>query len=67
MRYIKKYNENSVSIFSQEVKNFFPDKIYLSTTDGDWELDKKDIMLNGDLIQMAYYHNTSKKSNDKND
>ena len=66
IRHIKKYNEitNSTSIFSQEIKNFFPDKIYLSTTDGDWELDKKDIMLNGDLIQMAYYHNPSKKSGD---
>jgi len=66
IRHIKKYNEitNSTEIFSQEIKNFFPDKIYLSTTDGDWELDKKDIMLNGDLIQMAYYHNPSKKSGD---
>ena len=62
-KHIKKYNEGT-SIFSQEVKKFFPDKIYLATTHGDWELDKKDIMLNGDLIQMAYYHNTSKKSND---
>ena len=66
IRHIKKYNEitNSTAIFSQDIKNFFPDKIYLSTTNGDWELDKKDIMLNGDLIQMAYYHNPSKKSGD---
>ena len=66
IRHIKKYNEitNSTSIFSQEIKNFFPDKIYLSTTDGDWELDKKDIMLNGDLIQMAYYQNTPEESGD---
>ena len=64
MRYIKKYNENSVSIFSQEVKNFFPDKIYLATSNGDWEFDKKDLMLNGDLIQMAYYHCPSEHSND---
>ena len=66
VKHIKKYNEitNSTSIFSQEIKNFFPDKIYLSTTDGDWELDKKDIMLNGDLIQMAYYQNTPEESGD---
>ena len=62
-RHIKKYNE-STSIFSQDVKNFFPDKIYLSTNNGDWDLDKMDLMLNGDLIQMAYYHNPSGKSND---
>ena len=65
MRYLRVFNESeSVSIFSQEVKNFFPDKIYLATTHGDWELDKKDLMLNGDLIQMAYYHNPSEDSKD---
>ena len=65
MRHLKIFNESEgVSIFSQEIKNFFPDKIYISTTHGDWELDKNDLMLNGDLIQMAYYHNPSKESND---
>ena len=65
MRHLKVFNESEgVSIFSQEIKNFFPDKIYISTTHGDWELDKNDLMLNGDLIQMAYYHNPSKESND---
>ena len=62
-KHIKKYNEGT-SIFNQEIKNFFPDKIYLSKTNGDWELDKKDIMLNGDLIQMAYYQNTPEESGD---
>ena len=62
-KHIKKYNEGT-SIFNQEVKNFFPDKIYLATTHGDWEFDKKDLMLNGDLIQMAYHHNPSEESND---
>ena len=65
MRHLKPFNRSRhVSIFNQEVKNFFPDKIYLVTTQGDWVLDKKDLMLNGDLIQMSYYHNPSEKSND---
>ena len=62
-KHIKKYNEGT-SIFSQEVKKFFPDKIYLATTHGDWEFEKKDLMLNGDLIQMAYHHNPSEDSKD---
>lgn len=59
-----KLDESTVSIFSQDIKTLLPESLNLITTNGQFELELKDVMLNGDLIQIAYYQNTFEKSND---
>jgi hypothetical protein len=56
--------ESTISIFSQDIKKLLPQNLNLITTNGQFELELKDIMLNGDLIQIAYYQNTFEKSGD---
>ena len=61
---VNKLDESTVSIFSQDIKTLLPENINLITTNGQFELELKDVMLNGDLIQIVYYHNTFEKSGD---
>lgn len=59
-----KLDESTISTFSQDIKTLLPENLNLITTNGQFELELKDVMLNGDLIQIAYYHNTFEKSDD---
>ena len=61
---IKVVKESTISIFSQDIKKLLPENLNLITTNGQFELELKDVMLNGDLIQIAYYQNTFEKSGD---
>lgn len=54
--------DESISTFSQDIKSLLPENLNLITTNGQFELELKDVMLNGDLIQIVYYHNTFEKS-----
>jgi hypothetical protein len=56
--------ESRISVFSQDIKKLLPKNLNLITTNGQFELELKDVMLNGDLVQIAYYHNTFEKSGD---
>jgi len=64
MKHLKKFNEHSISIFSQEWKKLLPECLNLITHNGRFDLNKTDLILNGDLIQIPYYQNTVSKSND---
>ena len=64
MKYLNKYNESEVSIFSQDIKNLIPANLEIVTSNGDFVLKNSDLMINGDLIQIAYYHNTPSESGD---
>lgn len=66
MIYIKTYRQltENISIFSQDIKKLLPNKLNLITSTGQWVLEKSDLMINGDLIQIAYYQNTPSKSGD---
>jgi hypothetical protein len=55
--------ESTVSIFSQDIKSLIPKSIDLINTD-QHKLELKDLMLNGDLIQIAYYHNKFEETGD---
>ena len=61
---VSKLDESTVSTFSQDIKTLLPENLNLITTNGQFELELKDVMLNGDLIQIAYYQNTFEKSGD---
>jgi hypothetical protein len=62
MKYLKKFNEHQISIFDQAWKTLLPDKLNIITSTGDWELKKKDVIINNNLIQITYYQNTVDKS-----
>jgi hypothetical protein len=66
MKYLKLYEdfERRISVFDQDIKSLLPEKIRTETTYGKYEFSKKDVMLNGDLIQIVYHHNTAKEKND---
>ena len=55
MKYLKKYNEHKISIFDKDLKKLLPDTIEIVNSDGNWTLNKSDLMLNGDLVQFSYY------------
>lgn len=61
---VNKLDESTVSIFSQDIKKLLPKNLNLITTNGQFELELKDLILNGDLVQIDYYHNTFEKSGD---
>jgi GMP synthase-like glutamine amidotransferase len=62
-RYIKMYEDfGRISTFDQNIKDLLPEEIYIETTYGKHTLKKKDIMLNGDLIQITYYQNTPEEN-----
>ena len=61
---VSKLDESTVSTFSQDIKSLLPENLNLITTNGQFELELKDVMLNGDLIQIVYYQNTFEKSGD---
>jgi GMP synthase-like glutamine amidotransferase len=66
-RYIKMYEyftEKRISIFDQDIKKLLPEEIHIENTYGKHTLKKKDVMLNGDLIQIAYHHDTAAEKND---
>ena len=66
-RYIKMYEyftEKRISTFDQDIKKLLPEEIHIENTYGKHTLKKKDVMLNGDLIQIAYYHDTASEKND---
>ena len=50
MKYLNKYNESEVSIFSQDIKNLIPANLEIVTSNGDFVLKNSDLMINGDLI-----------------
>lgn len=54
MRYIKLYEDfnRRMSIFDQDIKSLLPEEIRIETSYGKYEFERKDIMLNGDLIQI---------------
>jgi hypothetical protein len=60
---IDKLDESTVSTFSQDIKSLIPKSIDLINSD-QHKLELKDVLLNGDLIQIIYYHNTFEKSGD---
>jgi len=62
--YVDKLDESTISTFSQDIKKLLPENLNLITTNGQFELELKDVMLNGDLIQIAYYQNTFEKTGD---
>jgi len=66
MKYLKLYEdfERRISVFDQDIKSLLPEKIRTETTYGKYEFSKKDVMLNGDLIQIVYHHDTAKEKND---
>ena len=61
---IHKIDESTISTFSQDIKALLPENLNLITTNGQFELELKDVMLNGDLIQIAYYQNTFENTGD---
>lgn len=64
-RYIKMYEDfGRISTFDQDIKSFLPEEVNIETTYGKYTLKKKDIMLNGDLIQITYYQNTPEENDD---
>jgi hypothetical protein len=60
---IDKLDESTVSTFSQDIRSLIPKSIDLINS-GQHKLELKDLLLNGDLIQIVYYHNTFEKSGD---
>jgi hypothetical protein len=60
---INKIDESTISIFSQDIKKLLPKSIDVINS-GQHKLKLSDLTLNGDLIQIAYYHNTFDKSGD---
>ena len=66
-KHIKMYEsfvEKRISTFDQEMKKLLPEEIHIENTYGKHTLKKKDVMLNGDLIQIVYYHDTASEKND---
>jgi hypothetical protein len=55
--------ESRISTFSQDIKSLLPKSIDLINSD-QHKLELKDVMLNGDLIQIAYYHNKFEETGD---
>jgi hypothetical protein len=55
--------ESRISIFSQDIKSLIPKSIDLINSD-QHKLELKDVLLNGDLIQIAYYHNKFEETGD---
>ncbi len=65
MKYLKLFEDfERISVFDQRIKDLLPNEIEIKTTYGKYTLEKKDLMLNGDLIQISYYQNTAAKKND---
>ena len=64
MKYLKLYEDfnRRISTFDQDIKSLLPEEVCIETTYGKYTLKKKDIMLNGDLIQITYYQNTPKEN-----
>ncbi len=60
---VSKLDESTVSTFSQDIKSLIPKSIDLINSD-QHKLELKDVMLNGDLIQIAYYHNKFEETGD---
>ena len=55
--------ESRISIFSQDIKSLLPKNIDIVNTD-QHKLKLTDVLLNGDLIQIDYYHNTLEETGD---
>jgi hypothetical protein len=55
--------ESRISIFSQDIKSLLPKNIDIVNTD-QHKLKLADVLLNGDLIQIDYYHNTFEETGD---
>jgi len=66
MKYLKLYEdfERRISTFDQDIKSLLPEEVCIETTYGKYTLKKSDLMLNGDLIQIVYHHDTASKKND---
>ncbi len=60
---VSKLDESTVSTFSQDIKSLIPKSIDLINSD-QHKLELKDVMLNGDLIQIVYYHNKFEETGD---
>ena len=62
MKHLKLYEEfqKRISIFDQDIKSLLPEEMHIENSYGRYMLKKKDIMLNGDLIQIAYHHDNDK-------
>ena len=54
----KKYFEKRISIFDQDIKSLLPEEMLIENEYGKHTLKKKDVLLNGNLIQIIYYQNT---------
>ena len=65
-KHIKMYERfvERISTFDQEMKKLLPEEIHIENTYGKHTLKKKDVMLNGDLIQITYHHDTAAEKND---
>jgi hypothetical protein len=66
MKYLKLYEDfdKRINTFDQDIKILLPEEIHIGSTYGKHTLKKKDIMLNGDLIQIVYHHDTAAAKND---
>ena len=62
MKHLKKFYEHNISIFNQDWKKLLPETLSIVTDNGEFTLTKKDLMINGDLLQFAYYQNTPEKN-----
>ena len=63
MKYLKLFEDfERISVFDQRIKDLLPNEIEIKTTYGKYALEKKDLMLNGDLIQISYFHNTPEEN-----
>jgi hypothetical protein len=60
LKYLKLYEDfnKRISTFDQDIKILLPEEMFIENEYGKYTLKKKDIMLNGDLIQITYYQNT---------
>jgi hypothetical protein len=70
MKYLKKYNEHkNISIFDQDWKKLLPKKLEIITSNGEFELEKSDLAINGtgDLLQISYFQQTVEGPNDSLD
>lgn len=63
MKHLKRFFEHGISYFDQNIKRVIPNKLEIVTDNGNYSLTRCDLMLNGDLIEIVYYHNTPSKNN----
>jgi len=59
MKFLKKFNENNLTIYNEKVKKIFPKELEIYTSEGNYKLTKSDITCENDIIRAFYYQNTA--------